>query len=68
LPGNSLAIQPDFKAGGNRDVTVEELPGLNPLFQSATTGGPNECGAIEETFSPAALQLIGIWIGRHTQK
>ncbi|WP_310395835.1 alpha/beta fold hydrolase [Hymenobacter sp.] len=57
-----------LKAGGNRDVTVKELPGLNHLFQTAGTGGPAEYGTIEETMAPAALQLIGEWVAQHTQK
>ena len=51
---------------GNRDVTIEELEGLNHLFQSATTGSPAEYVLIEETFSPAALDRITRWIHGHT--
>lgn len=47
---------------GNPDVTITELPGLNHLFQHATTGGIGEYGAIEETFSPKALQIMADWI------
>lgn len=59
---NLAAIQRALAAGGNRDVTVEKLPGLNHLFQTARTGAPSEYAEIEETFSPAALQRIGDWI------
>jgi pimeloyl-ACP methyl ester carboxylesterase len=59
---NLAAIQAALWAGGNRDVTVEKLPGLNHLFQTARTGAPSEYAEIEETFSPAALQRIGDWI------
>ena len=59
---NLAAIQAALSAAGNRDVTVEKLPGLNHLFQTATTGAPSEYGTIEETFSPAALQRISAWI------
>jgi pimeloyl-ACP methyl ester carboxylesterase len=47
---------------GNRDATVRELPGLNHLFQTARTGSPGEYADIEESFSPAALDLISGWI------
>ena len=47
---------------GNPDVTVRELPGLNHLFQTARTGSPGEYADIEETFAPAALDLISGWI------
>ena len=46
----------------NPDATVMELPGLNHLFQHATTGAVGEYRDIEETFSPEALALIGDWI------
>jgi hypothetical protein len=42
-----------------------ELPGLNHLFQHATTGSPNEYATIPETFSPEALDIIAAWIGAH---
>jgi len=65
---NLAATAAGLKAGNNRDVTVRELPGLNHLFQTANTGGPDEYGTIEESFSPTALQLIGDWIAQHTRK
>ncbi|MDO7853975.1 alpha/beta hydrolase family protein [Hymenobacter convexus] len=65
---NLSATAAGLKAGHNRDVTTKELPGLNHLFQTATTGAVEEYATIEETFSPAALQLIGDWIGQHTRK
>ncbi|HEX6911007.1 MAG TPA: alpha/beta fold hydrolase [Longimicrobium sp.] len=59
---NLAAIERTLRAGGNRDVTVEKLPGLNHLFQAATTGSPREYGEIEETMSPAVLQRVTAWI------
>ncbi|HEV2366239.1 MAG TPA: alpha/beta fold hydrolase [Caulobacteraceae bacterium] len=50
------------------DVQVEVLPGLNHLFQPATTGSPAEYSAIAETFDPAALQKIGDWIERRARR
>jgi pimeloyl-ACP methyl ester carboxylesterase len=67
-PANLAATTAGLKAAGNRDVTVKELPGLNHLFQTASTGSPAEYGTIEETFSPGALALIGDWITQHTRK
>ena len=64
LPATAAAL----KANGNRDVTVRELPGLNHLFQTATTGSPAEYGTIEETIAPAALQAVGDWITQHTHR
>lgn len=56
------AIKAAVEAGGNKNVRIVELPGLNHLFQTATTGSPTEYGSIEETFSPAALEIIANWI------
>jgi hypothetical protein len=49
-------------------VTIVELPGLNHLFQHATTGAIGEYRDIEETFSPEALALIGDWISQRFVK
>ncbi|MBD2713915.1 alpha/beta fold hydrolase [Microvirga sp. STR05] len=65
---NLPAIEKGLKAGGNRDVTIQQLDGLNHLLQTATTGLPSEYGQLDETISPAALQLIGNWIASHTKR
>jgi len=62
---NLPELKKAFEEGGNGDATVQELPGLNHLFQHCNTGSPVEYGAIEETFAPEALQLIGDWILKH---
>jgi len=64
---NLPAVEAALKAGGNKDVTVKELPGLNHLFQTAKTGLPDEYGSIEETFAPAALKLLGDWVVEKTK-
>jgi fermentation-respiration switch protein FrsA (DUF1100 family) len=46
----------------HKDATFVELPGLNHLFQTATTGSIGEYGDIDETFAPAALEIISDWI------
>lgn len=56
------AIAAALREGGNRDVRTIELPGLNHLFQTTTTGSPAEYAQIEETMSPAALNAISAWI------
>lgn len=65
---NLRAIDEALRAGGNKDYTVKEMPGLNHLFQTAQTGSPTEYAKIEETISPAALEFIGDWISDHTQE
>lgn len=59
---NLPEIKAALERGGDTDVTVRELPGLNHLFQTARTGAPAEYATIDETFSPAALDLISSWI------
>ena len=59
---NIPAIQAALAEAGNANVEVQRLAGLNHLFQTATTGLPNEYGVIEETMAPTVLDLIRDWI------
>ncbi|MCS7045452.1 MAG: alpha/beta fold hydrolase [Gemmataceae bacterium] len=59
---NLAAIRQALAQGGNKDVTLQELPNLNHLFQTAKTGSVAEYARIEETFAPSALALISDWI------
>jgi pimeloyl-ACP methyl ester carboxylesterase len=59
---NLEEIESALEVAGNTDITVQELDGLNHLFQTAETGSPTEYATIEETFSPTALRLITDWI------
>ncbi len=59
---NLAAIRKALEEAGNRHFEVDELPGLNHLFQTAKTGSPAEYAAIEETISPVALEKIASWI------
>jgi fermentation-respiration switch protein FrsA (DUF1100 family) len=59
---NLPAIRRALEQGGNKNFEVDELPGLNHLFQTAKTGAPSEYAEIEETISPMALEKISAWI------
>lgn len=59
---NIAELEKIFQADPVRKYKIVELEGLNHLFQKSKTGSPNEYGLIEETFSPAALKIIGDWI------
>ena len=59
---NLPAIRKALEEGGNNHFDVEEMPGLNHLFQTAKTGGPGEYAQIEETISPVALEKMAGWI------
>lgn len=62
---NLPILQKALESGGDKDVTVRSLPGLNHLFQHCDTGSPAEYGAIEETISPAVLEIVANWILHH---
>jgi len=63
LPAQNLpAIRKALEEAGNKHFEIEELPGLNHLFQTAKTGSPAEYAQIEETMSPVALEKISAWI------
>ena len=53
--------------GGNARVTTHVLPGLNHLFQPATTGTVVEYAAIETTFDPGVLAIMTDWIRATTR-
>jgi uncharacterized protein len=59
---NLEGIRKALAKGGNKHVTIKELPGLNHLFQEAQSGLPQEYASIEQTFSPTALSEISSWI------
>lgn len=52
----------------NPDTTIKELPGLNHLFQPATTGALSEYAQIETTFDEQALDSIARWINDRFSK
>jgi len=63
LPSQNLpAIRKALEEAGNQHAEIDELPGLNHLFQTAKTGAPAEYAQIEETMSPVALEKISAWI------
>jgi len=63
LPDQNLPeIEKALAASGHPDATVRRLPGLNHLFQPATTGSPLEYAGIDTTMSPVALEAVSGWI------
>lgn len=61
---NLPALRKALEDAGNKNFEVDELPGLNHLFQTANTGAPSEYALIEETMSPVVLEKITTWIHR----
>src|SRR5262249_1879509 len=64
---NLAGVAAALKAGGNRDFTTRELPGLNHHFQTCKTGRYSEYALIKETFAPAALEAISGWVLTRTK-
>jgi len=65
--GNLGPAEEALAESGSPDATVDVLPGLNHLFQTAGTGAPAEYVTIEETMAPVALETIGDWILSRTE-
>ena len=61
---NLPAIRKALEEGGNRHFEIDELPGLNHLFQPAKTGSPSEYAEIEVTISPEVLEKIAGWVAK----
>jgi fermentation-respiration switch protein FrsA (DUF1100 family) len=59
---NLPAIRKALEQAGNKHFEVDELSGMNHLFQTAKTGAPSEYAEIEETMSPVALDRMASWI------
>jgi hypothetical protein len=64
---NLREIEQALQQGGNKDFTVQQMPNLNHLFQTCTTGSLTEYAKIEETIAPAVLELLSDWIAKRTR-
>lgn len=61
---NLEAIKKSLTKAGNKNFRAEEIPGLNHLFQEATTGAFSEYSEIEQTISPKVLAEMADWIAK----
>ena len=59
---NQEGIRKALAKGGNTDVEIRELQGLNHLFQTCETGAMEEYSQIEETMAPKVLEMIAHWV------
>ena len=64
---NLRAIEEALKKGKNKKYEIHALPGLNHLFQTATTK-VQTYDTIDETFAPDAANLVGAWILKTTHQ
>ncbi|MDB5210879.1 MAG: hypothetical protein JWQ30_1706 [Sediminibacterium sp.] len=58
---NLAGIEAALQKGKNKNYLVKSLPNINHMFQTCKTP-QDDYEKLEETFSPAVLQLIGDWI------
>lgn len=56
------AMKAGLQAGGNQQFQSVILPSVNHFMQTAKTGAYDEPLQLQETFSPAGLQVIGDWL------
>jgi hypothetical protein len=59
---NLRIIEKALKEAGNKNFKIMEIPGVNHLFQTCKTGAVTEYAEIEETISPAVLEILKDWI------
>jgi uncharacterized protein len=59
---NILTIKKLISSNGNKNVTTKIYQNLNHLFQTTTTGNPNEYATIEETFNEKVMKDMVEWI------
>ncbi len=65
---NLAKIEQALKEGGNKNVRIVKLEGLNHLMQPATTGDVSEYATIETTLDESALNLMTEWIIQTTDE
>jgi uncharacterized protein len=59
---NLAGFQKHLTQAGNKDFKTVSFPGLNHMFQTASTGSPAEYVTIEETIAPEVLKVMTDWI------
>jgi uncharacterized protein len=59
---NLQGIEGALKKSKARKITIQNLPGVNHLFQTCRTCTLQEYGELEETISPSVLKIINDWL------
>ena len=63
LPASNLqGIENTLKKSKTKNYEIKEIPQLNHLFQTCNICTLNEYSTLEESFSPAALDIITDWL------
>lgn len=63
---NVPEVEKALREGGNQDVTVALLPGINHMLQPSQTGSVMEYATIETTVDQSVLDAITTWIKART--
>lgn len=50
--------------GGNKNVTIKQIPGMNHLLQHCISCDPQEYSKIKEAITPEVFTTIGEWLKR----
>jgi len=67
-PNQAGELAADFRAAGNRDVTVREFPGLDHLFLPDPTGNPAGYATLPSRHLPADVRgAVTDWIVAHAR-
>jgi pimeloyl-ACP methyl ester carboxylesterase len=64
---NLPAIQQSIDKSSIKVYSIQELKGLNHLFQHCKTCTVQEYGQLEETFAPEALDTMTHWLNEHVK-
>ncbi len=55
------------KRSGNTDATFAIVPGVNHLFQKASTGAPQEYSSLPSRFDERLLPILSEWFDHHAK-
>ncbi len=65
---NLAGIKSALEKNKNKNFKVQEMPGLNHLFQHCTSCTVEEYGELEESFDSRTLKIIADWIKTESPK
>jgi fermentation-respiration switch protein FrsA (DUF1100 family) len=62
---NKGPMEEALSKSGTKDYKIVLMPKANHLFQSASTGSPNEYASLPKEFVPGFLDTMANWILEH---
>jgi pimeloyl-ACP methyl ester carboxylesterase len=64
---NLASIEAALKKSRSKKYNVQEIPGLNHLFQTCNTCNLAEYGQLEQTISPVVLDIVTGWLNKNVK-